>query len=610
MIDTHTTTLPRDHRWVVVDVETSGLRPNAHRVLSVAALVLGEDGTVEREFSTLVNPDCDPGPVHVHNLTRERLAGAPRFEDISRDLAEVLDGGTLVAHNATFDYGFLDAEFRRAGTSLPMQKRLCTMALSRRLELDVPNFRLSTLAQHWRVQQLQEHDAYDDARVLSEVFVHSAALADSLQLPLPVVNCRNRKAVYPDSVQRVACDWQNPGRLTDAGLVQGMKVVISGSTTTPRLTLASRMTDAGLDVMNQVSRQTSVLVCNDRMVQTGKVRKAMALDIPIIDEPQLERLLAEVRPGVPKVATVIDVVPQPVAHIETPIVIQQPAEPVKAPAPTWTLAGQKPKLWSGRRVLLLGGTHLDGVLMRSRITQLGARPALNFTAAVTDVLVLDGGHDDKRMPRVTARQLPVLTRDDVDAALERGVVPPHMRLEAQLSAPVLARGEVIDLPAKNTSWAVNVAWKAEAVGDEYDVDVVAFLLGPDDKVDTDDDFVFYNNPLVDDGVVELTVDGPSEQCVRLDLAGLPEDCHRVAIAAAIDGDRTFGELGAVSVSIDGDDTTAATFVLDAGTTERTMVLTEIYRRAGKWRVRAVGQGYDDGLAALVARYGVEVDEED
>ncbi len=253
--------------------------------------------------------------------------------------------------------------------------------------------------------------------------------------------------------------------------------------------------------------------------------------------------------------------------------------------------------------------------MRSRITQLGARPALNFTAAVTDVLVLDGGHDDKRMPRVTARQLPILSQEDVDAALDRGVVPPHMRLEAQLSAPVLSRGEVIDLPAKNSSWAVNVAWKAEAVGDEsgmdpIDVDVVAFLLGPDDKVDTDDDFVFYNNPLVDDGVVELTVDGPSEQCVRLDLAGLPEDCHRIAIAAAIDGDRTFGDLGAVSVSVDGDDTTAATFVLDAGTTERTMVLTEIYRRAGKWRVRAVGQGYDDDLAALVLRYGVDVAEED
>ncbi|MFZ2526866.1 MAG: TerD family protein [Rhodococcus sp. (in: high G+C Gram-positive bacteria)] len=622
MTDTDTTTLPRDHRWVVVDVETSGLRPNAHRVLSVAALVLGADGTVEREFSTLVNPGCDPGPVHIHNLTRERLAGAPRFEDITGDLAEILDGGTLVAHNATFDHGFLDAEFRRAGTSLPVQQRLCTMALSRRLELDVPNFRLATLARHWQVRQLREHDAYDDARVLSEVFRRSAALADSLQLPLPVVNCRGRVAVYPDSVPRAVCDWQNPGRLTDTGLVQGMKIVVSGTTGAPRLALAARLTAAGFDVMNQVSRQTSVLVCNDPIVQTAKVRKAMALGLPIIDEPHLERLLATVVPGVPKIATVVDVMPQPGPHLETPVSLEPQAleppavePPAEVPARTWILAGQKPKLWSGRRVLLLGGTHLDGVLMRSRIIQLGARPALNFTAAVTDVLVLDGGHDDKRMPRVTARQLPVLTCDDVDAAVDRGVVPPHMRREAQLSAPVLSRGEVIDLPATNFSWAVNIAWKADDGADragaaQPDVDVVAFLLGDDDRVDTDDDFVFYNNPIVDDGVVELTVDGPSEQCVRLDLAALPEDCRRIAIAAAIGGDRTFGDLGAVSVTVDGDDTTAATFVLDAGTTERTLVLTEIYRRADRWRLRAVGQGYDDDLAALVARYGVDVDEED
>ena len=132
-----TVTLPRGHRWVVVDVETSGVRANAHRVLSVAALALREDGSVEREFSSLVDPGCDPGPVHIHNLTRERLAGAPRFEDIASELADILAGGTVVAHNASFDYGFLDAEFRRAGRTLPVQQRLCTLALSRRLDLDL-----------------------------------------------------------------------------------------------------------------------------------------------------------------------------------------------------------------------------------------------------------------------------------------------------------------------------------------------------------------------------------------------------------------------------------------------------------------------------------------
>lgn len=157
--------LPADHSWVVLDVETSGMRAASHRVLSIAALVLREDGSVEREFSTLLDPGCDPGPVHVHNLTPDRLAGAPRFEDIADEFGELLSGRTMVAHNASFDYGFLDAEFQRAGFGTPIEKRLCTLALSRRLELDVPNHRLATLAEYWKIEQVNAHDAYDDARL-------------------------------------------------------------------------------------------------------------------------------------------------------------------------------------------------------------------------------------------------------------------------------------------------------------------------------------------------------------------------------------------------------------------------------------------------------------
>jgi DNA polymerase-3 subunit epsilon len=63
----------------------------------------------------------------------------------------------------------------------------------------------------------------------------------------------------------------------------------------------------------------------------------------------------------------------------------------------------------------------------------------------------------------------------------------------------------------------------------------------------------------------------------------------------------------VSLAVDSDLVTAASAVLDAATTERTMLLAEIYRRNGAWRLRAIGQGYDDGLAELAARYGVETD---
>ncbi|MGO4200613.1 TerD family protein [Rhodococcus sp. TAF43] len=641
--ETRAHSMPTGHKWVVVDVETSGRRAASHRVLSLAALVLREDGSVEREFSTLLNPGCDPGPVEIHGLTADRLAGAPRFDEVADEFAELLSGQTMVAHNASFDFGFLDAEFQRVGVATPIENRLCSLALSRRLELDVPNHRLSTLAEYWQIPQLIAHDAYDDARVLTEVFTRSASLAEALQLPLPVVSCRGRRTtVYPDQVKRVPSEFENPGRLGPAtGLVQGMKVVISGSTRTPRLALAAKLSGAGFDVMNSVSRKTSVVVCDDPLSQNAKVRRAVSDGIPVISEAQLDELLARVEPGVAKAEStriVLPAVPEPVverAAVEEVRVVSvaiEPAEPVEpvtvvpeviaaedpqpqivpaAPTPTATARPapvSRSTPWRGRRVLLMGGSHLDCVLMRSRIVQLGARPSLNLTAAVTDVLVLADGESDRRMARVEARGLPLIREADVNEALSSGVVPVHMRVESRLSAPMLARGQVVDLPPKASSWAVNVAWRAENVGDEFEVDVVAFLLGEDFRVDSDQDFVFYNNPVDEDNAVELSIDGGSEQCIRVDLAALPAECHRIVIAAAIDGERTFGDLGAVSVSVDGPDSTFATFVLDAGTVERTMVLTEIYRRGGAWRIRAVGQGNEDGLAALATGYGLEVDD--
>jgi DNA polymerase-3 subunit epsilon len=107
--------------------------------------------------------------------------------------------------------------------------------------------------------------------------------------------------------------------------------------------------------------------------------------------------------------------------------------------------------------------------------------------------------------------------------------------------------------------------------------------------------------------VTLSVDGDCEQGVRIDLTHIDDDVQRIAIAAAIDGDGTFGDVGALAVDVSTDDHAIASSVLDAGTTEQTMLIAEVYRRHGVWRLRAVGQGYDHGLADLAAGYGVNVD---
>lgn len=579
-----TTTAVKDDRWVVIDVETSGLKASRDRVLSIAALTIDENGTVGRELSTLVNPGCDPGPVHIHNLTPERLAGAPKFEDVAPQLMEMLDGRTMVAHNASFDHGFLKLEAMRAGMDMPTKQRLCTVALSRRLQLDLPNHKLATLAAHWKVLQSNAHDAYDDAFVLAQIFTYSSRLARSLDLPLPVTMCTERLTLYPESVPRTDCEWQNPGRFErSSGLVQGMRVVISGATNVPRLQLASRLTRAGLDVMNSVSRYTSLVVCSDPTSDSAKVRRALSHGLEIVSESELFELLQTVRPGIPK------------APRETVVITS--VAPVAAPTDA--------KPWQNRRVLVMGGSHAESVLMRSRLIQLGATPAVNLSAGVTDVLVLTDGDGDPRMARVVERGLGVLTPVLIDTALNLDQSVAVSFLQPRI-APLVPRGGVVDLDPSATALSVNASWQASHSSATV-IDVVAFLLNGDELVTSDEDFVFFNAPATSDGAVALTIDGDCEQSIRIDLASVPSDCDRIVVGAAIDGDRTFGDVGAVSIALDGTESAIAAAVIDAATTERSMLLAEIYRRGTGWRFRAIGQGYDDGLAELAVRYGVEVD---
>lgn len=602
------------HRYAVVDVETTGLYPNSCRVLSVAALALDERGHPERQVVTLVDPGCDPGPVHIHGLTRQRLAGSPRYADILPQLHDLLAGRVLVAHNASFDFGFIAAEAVRAGTSLPTRQRLCTLALSRRLGLPVTNHKLGTLAAHWGIPQQRAHDAHDDALVTARILAHSAQLAGRLGLPLPLVDCHGHhgQKPYPARVVKTPCPWRSPGRLEPGcPLVQGMKVVVTGATRLPREELCARLTNAGLDVLSSVSRLTAVLLSNEPRAASAKAQRARSEGTLVIDETMLLRLLADVRPGVLKDA------PAARAAART-----SPTLPAQRTAPP---AGPL----AGRRVLVLGGTHAEAAEVRAAVVSAGGGAAVNLSANVTDLFLLDGGDTDSRLPRAVAAGvrahhgpvalgIPLPTTAaarptaapaaDPDGATGDPSVAAALAAASGAAPPVvLARGAVIDLPLADARWTVNAAWRAGALADGCELDVVAFLLDDSERVSSDDEFVFWNAPLSEDGAVALSIDGDSEQAITIDLDLLPDHVTRVAVAGALTGATTFGELGAVTLSVDGQHDTVAVATLDAGTTETVLVLAEIYRRGDRWRVRAVGQGYDDGLAALATRFGVTVE---
>ncbi|MEU1281175.1 TerD family protein [Streptomyces sp. NPDC005805] len=599
--------------WALVDVETSGLVARRDRILSVAVVTVGPDGRRTGEFSTLLNPGCDPGPVHVHGLTAEKLRGAPTFEQVAGRIGALLQDRVLVAHNAQFDYDFLAHEFARARLYLPVAQRLCTLALNRRVDPPAADMSLASLAAHYGVPQTRAHDALDDTRVLAGILRATLTEAARLDLPLPLVACPPRQdPQFAPQPPKTPCAYRNPGRLPDGGrLVQGMKIAITGETATGRAELVARSAAAGLNVMSSVSRHTSALVTNSPVSGSAKARRALAEGVPVVDEHAFLKLLADVEPGTPHEGRAEAPAEPPATRDRTAAAATATtpgADAVTAPVPKPRAAEARRPVgpFGRRRILVLGGGHEEAAAARTRVVALGGSAAINLSATVTDVVLLPGGERDRRMARVTALGLPVHDGDWLSALDAPAPPPVGDAREAQPSGAVLPRGGVIDLPAA-TGWHVGASWSART---DCEIDLVAFVVDEEDQVPCDGDFVFYGAPESPDGSVRLLCDGPTEQTVALDLAALPPAARKVVVAAAIDGEAAFGEVGAVQITTapGADAAVLAQATLDAATTERTLILGEIYRRGPLWRFRAVGQGYEHGLADLARGYGVDVAE--
>ncbi|WP_328395479.1 AIM24 family protein [Nocardia sp. NBC_00416] len=140
------------------------------------------------------------------------------------------------------------------------------------------------------------------------------------------------------------------------------------------------------------------------------------------------------------------------------------------------------------------------------------------------------------------------------------------------------------------------------------VDVSALLLAGNGKVRSDGDFVFFNQP-AGPGVTYRHGRGAGD-VVDVQTPALPPDIDKVVVTASLDGSGppAFGSVGSLTATITGQQGTL-TFPVSGLSTETAVVCVEIYRRAGAWKVRAVGQGYDNGLAGIATDFGVNVDDE-
>ena len=161
---TSESTLLSQVTFCVVDLETTGSSSAAGGITEIGAVKYRGGEEVSR-FSTLINPG-QPIPAHIVMLTgisSSMVADAPRIEDVLEVFLDFVQGTVLVAHNARFDVGFLNAALERHGYDPLSNAVVDTVTLARRLvRSEVPNCKLSTLAAHFNFPHQPVHRAMDD----------------------------------------------------------------------------------------------------------------------------------------------------------------------------------------------------------------------------------------------------------------------------------------------------------------------------------------------------------------------------------------------------------------------------------------------------------------
>lgn len=163
-------------REIVFDTETTGLDFEADRVIEIGGVELWNHIPTGREYHTFVRPagrKVDPAAFDVHGISDDSLRDKPLFEAVVDGFCDFFDGAVLIAHNATFDVRFLNAELARVGRPpIEPHRVIDTLAMARR-KFPMAPATLDALCSRFSIDtsRRDKHGALVDSHLLAEVYV-------------------------------------------------------------------------------------------------------------------------------------------------------------------------------------------------------------------------------------------------------------------------------------------------------------------------------------------------------------------------------------------------------------------------------------------------------
>lgn len=156
--------------YSIIDIETTGLKPGHSKIIEVA--IVNHDGKkVLESWSSLVNPGCDIQYfiTKLTGINNQMVASAPCFSEISEKIIEMTKESVFVAHNVSFDYGFLKTELEENG-HIFNRKKLCTVRLGRKIIPGHKSYSLGKITKDLGIKLNNAHRAMGDTLATVELF--------------------------------------------------------------------------------------------------------------------------------------------------------------------------------------------------------------------------------------------------------------------------------------------------------------------------------------------------------------------------------------------------------------------------------------------------------
>lgn len=181
-------------RQVFFDTETTGIKPPDHRVIEIGCVEVINRKLTGNHFHAYINPqrEVDEGAFRVHGLGYDQLKDKPLFEEVADEFIAFVDGAEIIAHNAPFDVGFLNSEFKHINKNLKLEelgKITDTLKIARQLRPRQRNS-LDALCQFYGVENSHRklHGALLDAELLANMYLKMTAGQHHLELKSSLVN--------------------------------------------------------------------------------------------------------------------------------------------------------------------------------------------------------------------------------------------------------------------------------------------------------------------------------------------------------------------------------------------------------------------------------------